>query len=46
MYWLLLPPSANTQRHLEDADVPSHVLWNNSIRAAWAWIGAYLARHH
>jgi hypothetical protein len=33
MYWMLLPPSANTERHLEDMSLPLCGYWIGVFRA-------------
>ncbi len=33
MNWMLLPPSANTGRHIEDGDVSDGNVWTNHLHA-------------
>jgi hypothetical protein len=35
MYWLLLPPSANAGRHIDDNSRPSSRGWGAFTHAAW-----------
>ena len=36
MYWMLLPPSANAERHLEPKTVPLRDFWIHKLNASWA----------
>jgi len=35
MYWMLLPPAANAERHLADGTESSRDAWVELLRTAW-----------
>jgi hypothetical protein len=35
MYWMLLPPSANAERHLEPKTMPLRDFWIHKLNASW-----------
>lgn len=35
MYWMLLPPSANAGRHIEDDTLPQSGHWTDLLHAGW-----------
>ncbi len=35
MYWMLLPPSANVGRHIEDDLLPQGGYWGELLHAGW-----------
>ena len=38
MYWMLLPPSANAGRHIEDDLLPLSASWGDRFHSGWAMI--------
>jgi hypothetical protein len=38
MYWMLLPPSANAGRHIEDDLLPLSGSWGDLLRSGWDMI--------
>ena len=42
MYWMLLPPSANTERHLEVLATPMHGFWVGALRAGISAVRMFL----
>ena len=38
MYWMLLPPSANAGRHIEDDLLPIGGSWGDLLHSAWGMI--------
>lgn len=38
MYWMLLPPSANVGRHIEDDSLPHSGYWDDLVSAGWNMI--------
>ena len=45
MYWMLLPPNANTGRHLESYSLPLCGNWANLLRTGWGAVVSLLASH-
>ena len=43
MYWMLLPPSANAGRHIEDRSVPRSGYWVDLFHAGWGIVLRLLA---
>jgi hypothetical protein len=43
MYWMLLPPSANVGRHIEDRSVPRSGCWGDLFHAGWGFVLHLLA---
>jgi hypothetical protein len=43
MYWMLLPPSANAGRHMEDRLVPRSGYWGDLFHAGWGIVLRLLA---
>ena len=46
MYWLLLPPDANTQRQLDTPTVPLGFAWQHALDALRARFEALRALFH
>jgi hypothetical protein len=38
MYWMLLPPSANEGRHIEDDLLPLGGPWSDLFHAGWDFV--------
>jgi hypothetical protein len=38
MYWMLLPPSANVGRHIEDDFLPRSGFWGELFRSGWGLV--------
>ena len=45
MYWMLLPPSANVGRHIEEAPLPHSGFWSDLFCAGWSWFTHVLGTH-
>jgi hypothetical protein len=43
MYWMLLPPSANEGRHIEDDQLPQNGYWGDLLHAGWGIVLHLLA---
>ena len=43
MNWMLLPPSANMERHIEDKDVSDGDVWTDYMHAGWDFCRQMLA---
>ena len=43
MYWMLLPPSANAGRHIEDDLLPLSGSWRDLFHSGWDMIVRLLA---
>jgi hypothetical protein len=43
MYWMLLPPSANAGRHIEDGLLPLSGSWVDLFHAGWDMVLHLLA---
>jgi len=43
MYWMLLPPSANLGRHIEDHSLPRSGTWGALWHAGWVTVARLLA---
>jgi hypothetical protein len=43
MFWMLLPPSANVGRHLEETSLPQSGSWSELFRAGWGLVMHLLA---
>lgn len=46
MFWMLLPPSANAGRHIEDDSRPSNATWSGLLQAGWGMVMHLLAPIH
>jgi hypothetical protein len=46
MFWMLLPPSANAGRHIEDDLLPQSGNWSDLFLAAWDKVLLLLAPNH
>ena len=43
MYWMLLPPSANVGRHIEDDFLPQSGFWADLFHTGWNMVLHLLA---
>lgn len=43
MYWMLLPPSANAGRHIEDDFSPHSGFWGSLLHSGWDMVRHLLA---
>lgn len=46
MYWMLLPPSANAGRHIEDDLLPQSGCWSDLFITGWDKFLRLLAPNH
>jgi hypothetical protein len=46
MYWMLLPPSANVGRQIDNHSLPQIGSWGTLMQAGWGLVRHFLATIH